>query len=94
MPIEFVNALAGKINSELTEMLSESDPDFIRAMCKAIFEWKGIHKEIEKKLFRIHGSRDLVISSPERMDLILPGGHLLAMTHAQECIKAISPFLF
>ena len=34
----------------------------------------------------IHGRYDRVISRPEKVQHYLDGGHLIAMTHAQECV--------
>ncbi len=86
-PLEFLNMSAGKINSELTEMFAQSNPDFIRRMCKAIFKWNGLRSGI--KPFRIHGLHDHVIPIPTEIDRQIKGGHLIAMTHAEECVSVI-----
>jgi len=86
-PMEFIRISAGKVPNDLSTMFSESEPDFIRSMCKAIFAWDGLQGDVE--VTRIHGKNDLVISQPEGVDKILDGGHLIAMTHAQECLEKI-----
>jgi thioesterase domain-containing protein len=86
-PLEFLKLSAGKIDSELTEMFAKSNPDFIRRMCKAIFKWDGLRADI--KPFRIHGLHDHVIPIPTEIDLQIEGGHLIAMTHAKECVSVI-----
>jgi pimeloyl-ACP methyl ester carboxylesterase len=84
-PIEFVQAAVGKLPSELTGMFSRSDAAFIRAACTAIFEWGGLD-ESRAVPIRLHGRRDRVIPLPARVDLVIEGGHLVAMTHAEECV--------
>ena len=69
-------------------MFAESDPEFVRAMCTAIFQWDGLG-ETNTKVFRLHGRHDLVIPPPPRVDLLLEGGHLVAMTHAEECAEFV-----
>ncbi len=86
-PIEFIKALAGKIPMDLSIMFNKADPRFIRSMCNAIFLWEGLIKKVPTT--RLHGTRDLVIPKPDHIDVSLNGGHLIAMTHAKECIEAI-----
>jgi len=86
-PLQFIKACAGKVPMELAEMFSESDPDFIRAMVRAIFKWDGVGPDVP--LFRIHGTRDHVISSPGTVDCLIEGGHLIVMTHAEQCIDRL-----
>ena len=86
-PIGFIKACSGKLPSDLAKMFSDSDPGFIRAMSKAIFKWEGVHPST--RLLRIHGSRDLVIPPPDKADLLISGGHLIAMTHPNECIQKL-----
>jgi hypothetical protein len=48
-------------------------------------------------MIRIHGRNDLVILPPKRADLLLNGGHLIAMTHAKECVaflEQVAPTIF
>lgn len=86
-PIDFIRRCAGKIPSDLTEMFAESESQFIRSMCKAIFNWEGFSGGCP--LFRIHGTRDLVIPIPADVDVKISGGHLIAMSHPIECVEAI-----
>ena len=86
-PIEFVRRAAGKVPEELAQMFHESDPVFVRNMCRAIFRWEGFSGD--SRLFRIHGVCDRIIPCPTDADVLLDGGHLIAMTHAAACIAAI-----
>ena len=86
-PLEFLRISAGKVPHELSTMFSESEPDFIRSMCKAIFSWEGLNRNVE--ITRIHGRNDLVIPLPEGVDNPIDGGHLIAMTHAEECVERL-----
>lgn len=65
-------------------MFAESAPEFVRAMCAAIFQWGGLGGT-NAQVFRLQGRHDLVVPPPHRVDLLLEGGHLVAMTHAEEC---------
>jgi pimeloyl-ACP methyl ester carboxylesterase len=85
-PIEFIQAAAGKIPSDLAGMFARSQAPFIRAMCMAIFEWAGLEESRITPL-RIHGKRDHVIPPPAKVDLALDGGHLISMSHADECVN-------
>lgn len=87
-PLTFVQRACGKLPGELCSMFSESDADFIRNMCRAIFSWDGLPLGATS-VYRIHGRQDLVIPPPEDADVLLEGGHLIAMTHAVECVRAI-----
>ncbi len=87
-PLELIQYAAGKVPEELAQMLSRSEPAFIRAMCRAIFEWEGLDESRLTPL-RIHGKHDHVIPLPAKIDLVLNGGHLIAMTHASECVDFI-----
>ena len=89
LPIEFIQRVAGKIPNEVTKMFNRSQAEFIRAMCKAIFEWPGLDDAVLKPA-RIHGRFDRVIPVPPDADKIVDGGHLIAMTHAQECVDFIT----
>ena len=70
-------------------MFSDSQAAFIRAMCRAIFSWDGL-EEVPVNLLRIHGRLDRVIPLPQGIRHVLNGGHLIAMTHLQECVNIIS----
>ncbi len=84
-PFEFIRRAAAKVPLELAQMFGRSEPEFIRAMCRAIFQWQGLKDGIRP--LRIHGRNDLVIPLPAKADCVLPGGHLISMTHAQECVE-------
>lgn len=90
-PISFIKALSGKLPRDLAAVFADSDPDMIRAMSKAVFQWEGA--EPSARVFRIHGSRDLVIPPPDQVDLLIKGGHMLAMSHAEECVLGLKDYL-
>jgi len=84
-PIKLIQMLAGMFsttgNSDVVAMFEDADSDFINAMCKGIFTWKGIGS-YSGDICQIHGSDDKVIYPPEsQAKLIEGGGHLLSMTH-------------
>lgn len=87
-PLTFIQQLAGKAPAVLTQMFKDSDPAFVRAMCRAIGQWEGL-ADTTVELHRIHGRKDNVIPLPKNIHLVLEGGHLIAMTHAQECVNHI-----
>jgi pimeloyl-ACP methyl ester carboxylesterase len=87
-PLTFLQRCAAKLPADAAQMFSASDPGFIRAMCCAIFEWDGL-TEVPSNLVRIHGRRDLVIPVPSGIQHILDGGHLISMTHSQDCVRII-----
>ncbi|HWZ94120.1 MAG TPA: alpha/beta hydrolase, partial [Opitutaceae bacterium] len=89
LPIEFIQMVAGKIPNEVTKMFNRSQAEFIRAMCQAIFEWPGLDDAVFKPA-RIHGRFDRVIPVPPDAGKIVDGGHLIAMTHRQECVDFIT----
>lgn len=90
-PLAFIQRLAGTIPSDVAQMFSKGQAEFIRAMCRAIFEWEGLDDE-RVSLLRIHGSKDRVIPLPAGVQHILDGGHLIAMTHSQECVDIIKAY--
>lgn len=87
LPIEHLQNLMGLDflagRAPILAMLSEADPDQVRAMATAIFGWSGI-EDPGCPSPRIHGAWDLVIPPPpEDQARIVPrAGHMLAMTHA------------
>ena len=85
-PIEFIQMSVGKFPNELTQMFNQSQASFIRAMCAAIFDWPGLDENRIKPM-RIHGTHDHIIPMPPQVDLALNAGHLIAMTHADECVR-------
>ncbi|WP_309383381.1 alpha/beta fold hydrolase [Cerasicoccus frondis] len=86
-PVSFVAQCAGKVPVELSTMFAESNPAFIRSMCRAVFQWRGI--QTQPRLLRIHGAKDRIIPPPPKVDLLLDAGHLLAMSHPADCADAI-----
>ena len=87
-PFDLLRFSASSIPTELSQMFVDIEPAFVRAMCAAIFDWKGLAAS-DTKIFRIHGSRDRVIPPPKIVDLLLDGGHLIAMSHAMDCVEFI-----
>jgi hypothetical protein len=86
-PLSFIQTIAGKNDGIVSQMFSASNPDFIRSMCKHVPDWQGYLGPIEK-VFRIHGQKDHIITCPNsNCDIIEKAGHLLAITHANECSK-------
>jgi pimeloyl-ACP methyl ester carboxylesterase len=91
-PIEFIQRATAKVHHELARMFSHSQADFIRAACAAVFEWPGLDEPRIKPL-RIHGTHDRMIPLPAQVDLQIDGGHLIAMTHAEECVAFLEVVL-
>ena len=91
-PFGWFQAVASKLPVEVAQMFAGMDPSFVRAMCAAIFEWKGLGVS-PTKVYRIHGRFDLVIPPPPRVDLLLNGGHLISRSHAKECTTFIQKTL-
>jgi hypothetical protein len=87
-PLDWLRYSAGQLPHDLMQMFADADTVFIRSMCTAICRWEGVGKT-KTKIWRVHGSRDLLILPPPRVDLLLEGGHLIAMTHAEECVSFI-----
>lgn len=92
VPMDWLKFCAGRLPAGAAKMLAEADPDFIRRMCPAIFQWAGL-SETKTRVWRIHGRKDLVIPPPKKCDLLLGGGHLIAMTHAKECVGFVAKHL-
>jgi pimeloyl-ACP methyl ester carboxylesterase len=88
VPMAWLKRSAGKLPGDAAAMLADADPDFVRRMILAIFQWEGLGKT-QTQVFRIHGRKDKVISVPKDCDLLLGGGHLIAMTHAVECARFV-----
>lgn len=91
-PLELIRVSAGKLPGELCAMFVNSQASFIRAMCQAIFTWPGLDTTRLRPL-RLHGQHDRVIPPPADADLLLDAGHLLALTHAEECVAFLCPRL-
>ena len=91
-PIKFIQRITGKYQQELLAMFSRSDPDFVRSMCRAIFDWDGLSSDF-KRLYRIHGCSDRVIPLPGDTDCVIDGGHLIAVTHPEKCVSFVKKSL-
>jgi hypothetical protein len=87
-PIEWIKFSAGTIPLERAQMFLSVEASFIRSMCAAVFEWEGLGVTTTR-VFRIHGKGDHMIPPPKKVDLLLDGGHLLTMTHADECAEFV-----
>lgn len=91
-PIEWIRFSAGKIPAEFAQMFAGIEASFVRAMCSAVFEWEGLGVTTTK-VYRLHGKHDLVIPPPTPVDLLLEGGHLISISHAQECASFVATTL-
>ena len=87
-PIKFFQRIIGWFPGEIARMLNRSEAAFVRAMCRATFEWPGLDEGLIKPL-RIHGRKDLLIPPPPDADLLVDGRHMIAMTNASECVEFI-----
>lgn len=94
VPFEVLQFSAGKIPKELSMMFHQSDPRFVRSMCKAVLNWEGLTCEV--KTTRIHGNRDFIIPEPRSgVDWTIDGGgHLIVMSHAGACMEVIRKALY
>lgn len=79
---------AGWIPIKSPQMFSRNHPDFLRTMCRAVFEWSGL-EQTSVPILRIHGRYDPVISCPPRPDHLLLGGHRISETHARSCVRFV-----
>ncbi|MDB6113088.1 MAG: hypothetical protein JWQ62_33 [Lacunisphaera sp.] len=89
LPLRLAQRVAGSLPGELLRMFSDADPHFIRAMCRAIFKWRGA-AGLNTPVRRIHGRRDHIISRPASADLFVSGRHVIAMTNAEECVAFLT----
>ena len=87
-PLDWLQVSAGQMPTQLADMFSKADAGFVRTMCSAIFDWEGLGST-PVNVFRIHGKHDLIIPPPANADLLLDGGHLIAMSHAGPCVDFI-----
>jgi pimeloyl-ACP methyl ester carboxylesterase len=86
-PFSFIQALSGRNEQIVSQMFAASDTEFIRSMCKYIPSWPG-YGGPNDKVFRIHGQKDHIINCPRfNCEVIKDAGHLLAITHANECAE-------
>ena len=60
----------------------------IESMCKAVADWQGFGGN-QRIIKRIHGENDKIIACHSKCKTIESGGHLIAITHAHECIEII-----
>lgn len=86
-PLSVIQKLAGS-SGLVGRMFSQTDGDFIRASCKQIPKWVGSRVE-SSRISRIHGARDHVIPCPAGCTVIKDGGHLIAITHAAQCVAFV-----
>ena len=86
-PLEFIRLLSGKVPMELAQMIHQNQAEVIRHSSKAIFQWRGQQSSV--KITRIHGTKDLVIPLPTAVDYQIEAGHLIAMTHAKDCLEIV-----
>jgi pimeloyl-ACP methyl ester carboxylesterase len=95
-PVKLVKTLSSSVPGDLARMMGDADEGFVRSMCGAIVAWRS-SDAAHHGMIRIHGRNDLVILPPKRADLLLNGGHLIAMTHAKECVaflEQVAPTIF
>jgi len=88
VPFRQLQSLVGKLPSAYAELFTEADPEFVRSMCHAIFKWNGLQPGVPRPI-RLHGTQDLVIPCPDSADLRIEGGHMLSLTHPEECVAFI-----
>jgi len=91
-PFGLLQVLVGKHPSDAAVMFAEADPKFVRAMCLALRDWQGFDGPHDR-LVRIHGAKDHVITCPAEGHILPRAGHLVAMTHAAQCIRVLSACL-
>ena len=91
-PMEMMQYIAGNGFNEVSAMFAKADAEFMWAMCMGIGKWRGYDGSL-KAVSRIHGDRDAVIKCPDNAHVIAGGGHLIAMTHAEECVEIMRDLL-
>jgi len=74
------------------QMFTVCQAGFYRNMFQAMSAWEGF-ADHHPRLIRIHGKQDKLILPPPNADLFIDGGHLIARTHAQECVSFIQSWL-
>jgi len=87
-PFRLLQTLIGKHPSDIASMFADSDAQFVRAMCLALPDWQGFDGP-DERVVRIHGANDHVIRCPATGHVLPRAGHLIAMTHAEQCIRII-----
>ncbi|MDH3974837.1 MAG: hypothetical protein OEV42_11210 [Deltaproteobacteria bacterium] len=88
-PLKLIQVFTGKYDSNLSNMFTEADSEFIKSMCFAINDWQGYEGD-QQDIIRIHGKKDMIIKCPEKCFEIADGGHLITMAHAGECVKYLA----
>src|SRR3990172_11672079 len=91
-PIKATQRFLGRLTGDIPRMLSRNEAAFVRAMCRATFEWPGLEQGLIEPL-RLHGRRDLLIPPSADADLLVDGRHMIAMTNAAECVEFIKASL-
>lgn len=87
-PVDWLKFSASQLPLDFAQMFAGLEPSFIRAMCAAVFRWEGLGPA-PSPVYRLHGKFDLVIPPPSEVDLLVNGGHLISMTHAESCVEFI-----
>jgi len=87
-PFRLAQRVADALPGDLYKMFARSDARFIRAACRAIFEWNGLQEGCVP-VHRIHGRRDPVIPLPARVDCVVEGRHVIPITHPHDCVNSI-----
>jgi surfactin synthase thioesterase subunit len=92
-PINLIQTFAGKANvitkNKFLKMFGNVNSAFIKAMCKAVFEWDG-NPAPQCACSHIHGAKDVVIYPPKTGATIIgDGGHLIALSHEDEVVEFI-----
>lgn len=84
-PLKQLQSVAGRFRNLVLSMFGSSDPDFISAMCIAVFRWRGFGGH-PGTVRRLHGTRDIIITCRTHCEPIARAGHLIAMTHPVDCV--------
>ncbi len=83
---------ACRIPVKSPQMFARNDPDFMKTMCRAVFQWSGSNLP-DVPTLRLHGRFDPIISRPSHADYWVQGGHRINETHAEECVEWVRPRL-
>ena len=87
-PFGFLQMISGSAPIRLSQVFANSDPNFIRKAGHALRDWAG-GEATQAKILRIHGSRDLIIPCPNEGHIIQGGGHIIAMSHPEQCVALV-----
>ncbi|TNE56369.1 MAG: alpha/beta hydrolase [Bacteroidetes bacterium] len=75
----------------LKKIMRDTDPIFLKWALGAISNWRN---KADVDLFQIHGTRDKIISCPERIKYEIVGaGHFAVFTHAHMVSESIKKIL-